>query len=272
MGGDSQRYLTAASAIPQGGLSAIAGEAISDTEVARLFHKHVAFKENERFLGMQSGSVEGYQLRGAAAFEKFTREEARRNAEGRGSKSFDTVLHLALLDNLNMQIDFLSDRVDQSEAGFEARYGEDWREQFAERILDPDDIPQRRDGESMADYREQLEEALIAEMLDENGEIKPEYANDPEKVEWALWAKAEHDIRQAEQARRYIDDPSIDEAERARRREEVVNSASYQARDKLWQQSTSAETRAEIESAIDADKDNVINSASAVSADNAFLS
>lgn len=162
MGGDSEKYLRAADGIPQGGLSAIAGDAISDADAARLFHKHVAFRENEQFLGMQGGSVDGYRLRGAAAFEKFNTELARRNGEGRGAQTFDTLLHLAMLDNLNKQIGHLNDRIAESEADFESRYGEDWREQFAQRILDPDDIPQRRDGESMEEYRARLEDALIA--------------------------------------------------------------------------------------------------------------
>lgn len=269
MSGDSERYLRAADGIPQGGLSAIAGEVISDADVARLFHKHVAFRENERFLGMQGGAVDGYQLRGAAAFEKFNNDLARRNGEGRTSQTYDTVLHLALLDSLNRQIDFLSDRIAQSESGFEARYGEDWREQFAERILDPDDIPQRRDGESMAEYRERLENALVAEMLDENGNIKPEYANDPEMSAWARWAKDEYEKQQAERDRDYIDDPSIDAAERARRREEVVNSASFEARDELWQQSNDAEMRSALERAEDNSFDAATVASSDVALDNA---
>lgn len=272
MSGDTKKYLKAADAIPQGGLSAIAGEAISDLDVARLFQKHIAFRENEMFLGMQSGSVEGYRLRGAAAFEKFNTELARRNGEGREAQTFDTLLHLALLDKLNAQIDLLNDRISQHEAGFAARYGEDWREQFAERILDPDDIPQRRDGETMAEYRERLEDALIDKMLGENGEIKPEYASDPEMAEWALWAKHRYDKTQAERDRDYIEDPSIDDAERARRRDEVVNSASFKERDKLWQESSDATTRADIEAAIDAEKDSSVLSANVSAADNAFLS
>lgn len=198
MGNDAERYLRAAGTIPQGGLSAIAGEAISDAEVARLFHKHVAFRENERFLGMQGGSVDGYQLRGAAAFEKFSNELARRNAKGRSSQTFDTVLHLALLSDLNTQIDFLNGRIAQSEAGFAARYGADWREHMAQSILDPDEFPQQREGESLQEYHQRLEDVLIAKMLDENGNIKPEYASHPERRAWAQWAKDRFEKRQAE--------------------------------------------------------------------------
>ena len=52
-------------------------------------------------------------------------------------------------------------------------------------------------GESMEDYRERLEPVLMAELLDENGEIKDKYKNDPEMSEWAEWAKAQYDKNDA---------------------------------------------------------------------------
>lgn len=244
---DPDTYLKAAEAMPQGGLSAIAGDAISDVAAARLFSKHVAFRENELFLGMQSGSVDGYNLRGAAAFDRFNKDLERRSADGKRARSFDDILHLALIDNLNAQIAFLDSKIAEAEIGFEERYGEDWREQIAQRLLDPDDIPQREDGESMEEYRQRLEDALISDMLDENGEIKPEYLDDPEMKEWGLWAKAEYDKREAERDKEYVEDPTIDEAERSRRQHEVSESATFQSRDEMWHQATSNEERAVME-------------------------
>ena len=60
--------------------------------------------------------------------------------------------------------------------------------------MEPDDIPQRRDGESMAEYCERLEMVIIATMIDENGSIRPEYANsdDLEIRRHAIWAQAKH--------------------------------------------------------------------------------
>ena len=81
------------------------------------------------------------------------------------------------------------------EAAFEVEYGDAWREHIANKVMDPDDIPQRRDGESMADYRQRLETVLIATMIDENGNIRPNYANsdDPDVRRYAEWAKSRHD-------------------------------------------------------------------------------
>ena len=64
----------------------------------------------------------------------------------------------------------------EMEDGFEAQYGDAWREIFANQILDPDQA-RRRDGETMQQYRARLEMLFDAEMLDSNGNIKPEYAD-----------------------------------------------------------------------------------------------
>jgi hypothetical protein len=195
---DPDTYLKAAEAMPQGGLSAIAGDAISDVAAARLFSKHVAFRENELFLGMQSGSVDGYNLRGAAAFDRFNKDLERRSADGKRARSFDDILHLALIDNLNAQIAFLDNKIAEGEKHFTDKYGDDWREDMALRYLDPDDFPERADGESMADYHRRLEDALYDKLYDENGNLRPGVAADPEKARLAEHLKYIKARRQAE--------------------------------------------------------------------------
>lgn len=106
-------------------------------------------------------------------------------------------------------------------------------------------------------------------MLDENGEIKPEYANDPEMAVWARWAKDEYEMRRAERDKDYINDPSIDEAERTRRREEVANSASFQARDEMRHQTSDSETQAALDRAEDKSFDTAAVDVADVALDNA---
>lgn len=87
----------------------------------------------------------------------------------------------------------LARQIAQMEAAFEAEMGDAWREQIANKVMDPDDIPQRREGESMTDYRERLETVLIATMIDPaTGEIRPGYTNDSETKRYAEWAQSQH--------------------------------------------------------------------------------
>jgi len=114
---------------------------------------------------------------------------AKKNAAAQ-SATADTQILLSMMDD---RIAELETEIQGHEDDFEAQYGDAWREMFANRILDPDDIPQRMDGESMEDYRARLEPVLMDELLDEEGEIKARYKDDPEMSKWAEWAKAQHD-------------------------------------------------------------------------------
>lgn len=97
----------------------------------------------------------------------------------------------------------LAQQIAQLEAAFEAELGDAWREEIANRVMSPDDIPQRKSGESMSDYRERLETALIAVMIDPaTGQIRPEYANsdDPNIQRYAAWAQAQYRKNRIENA------------------------------------------------------------------------
>lgn len=64
--------------------------------------------------------------------------------------------------------------------------------------MDPDEIPQRLEGESMEEYRARLADELIERMIDPNtGEIRAEVRDDPELRQYAEWAKARFDEREA---------------------------------------------------------------------------
>ncbi len=103
-------------------------------------------------------------------------------------------VQLTLAEQARQLSERLAREIAAMEAAFETDNGDAWREHIANRVMDPDEIPQRRPYESMQDYRQRLETVLIATMIDENGNIRPEYANsdDPDVRRYADWAHSKH--------------------------------------------------------------------------------
>lgn len=102
---------------------------------------------------------------------------------------------LTLAEQARLLSEQLARQIAEMEFAFEAQHGDAWREHIANKVMDPDEIPVRRDGESMAEYRKRLEEALIAEMIDPTtGSLKPKYASsdDPDIRLYGDWALARH--------------------------------------------------------------------------------
>jgi hypothetical protein len=113
-----------------------------------------------------------------------------------------------LIDAANAFIEQLRQDIEELEAGFRAREGDAWREKLALKILDADDIPQRRSDESMKDYRERLEPILIDQMLNADGSIKAQYLNDPELSDYAQWAQKKHHMNIARGYVRELENPN----------------------------------------------------------------
>lgn len=121
----------------------------------------------------------------------------------------NTNMMVAMLNDAQALSDRLGRDIAGMEAGFEAKYGDAWREVIANDVFGADEVPQRRDGESMADYRERLEDELVAKMIDpETGEIRPEYADDPRYAEYAKWAKAQFEKSNADHFIDVYNDPN----------------------------------------------------------------
>lgn len=118
-------------------------------------------------------------------------------AERKAEKDKDDVVETQmLLAALNERIAQLDIEIGQYEAIFEARFGDAWREEIAVRVLDEDEMPERQDGESMADYRQRVEDAIVEKIIDpETGKMRPEYKNHPEFKEYGEWAEREHEQR-----------------------------------------------------------------------------
>ncbi len=205
-----------------GGLSALKGAfgEVTDQDTARQFSKVQAFKENQIFLGQESGSSgQGMAPINATALAKFHRKLEKDKANGKGAKSYDVILHLALMDNLKQQADELQKAIQAQEDAFAEKYGDDWREKTAEQILDPEDMPHRKPGQSIEDFREELERALIKEFLNEDGSIKDEYKDHPEFGNRAKWAQKQYDQSALDNLISKLNDPDLSHDEK----QELIN-------------------------------------------------
>lgn len=125
---------------------------------------------------------------------------------------------LDMIDQAMRLSERLGEHIAAMESEFRAQYGDAWREVAANKVMDPDTIPQRHKGESMAEYRERLEVALIATMIDPaTGKAKSEFANsdDPDIRRYAEWAEAQHRKSNVDAYLKRRSDPSLSEAERS---------------------------------------------------------
>ena len=142
------------------------------------------FDQQMQAASVGMGTLDESQLSGLLALT-LARIKSQNGAEAKRKESSRAVLYHVLLeyiDNLNRDIARL-------EAGFEAQFGDAWREEIALRVFGPDAVPAQRPGERIDDYRARLERALREEMLNPDGSIKDQYKDDPELEKYAEWAQ-----------------------------------------------------------------------------------
>jgi len=150
------------------------------------------------------------------AVARINAKELQENEEKERKERVDRALLLQAIEGANAFADQRAQDAERLEDIFEARFGDAWREEIANRVMDPDEIPERMDGESIEAYRERLADALIDKMIDpETGQIRPEYRDNPELREYAEWAKARFDERLARNAvENGLTQESLDDLER----------------------------------------------------------
>ena len=119
----------------------------------------------------------------ARALAKRVKDEQKNKKDAK--RFIDDILFQALLDHIEQ----LNREIKAAEAELAAKHGDAWREELALKILDEDEIPLQKEGESIENYRERLGETLAAEMLNEDGTIKDQYKNDPAMRDYAEWAQ-----------------------------------------------------------------------------------
>ena len=209
-------YRAAAQGLEQGFLGSQFGRSsLPDSAVSNI-HRLAAFREEAELMGLKSGAIAGIQLRDAALARSV--QEARKEASEKSKRTTDTILFLNLLDQRIADLDF---RMAELEGQLVEQFGEQWAEQVALEVLDPDEMPQRRDGESMADYQARVYDALEAEFLDEGGNIKPEYKDHPRYGDAAKYMQYRFDKDAAVELRSRLSDPDLS-PEEAR---EIIESA-----------------------------------------------
>ena len=219
-------------------------------------------------MGLKSESVAGIQMRDAALARSV--QDARKEASEKSRRTSDTILFLNLLDQRIADLDF---RMAELEEQLVEQFGEQWAEQVALEVLDPDEMPQRRDGESMADYQARVYDALEAELLDENGNIKPEYKDHPRYGNAAQYMEHRYDRDAAVELRTKLNDPDTSPAEAAREIEEFSETASYYRMQAAQQELAANETaRAELQANADERVDAEESRVAYQAADDAFLS
>ena len=186
-------------------------------------------------------------------------------ASMRARRASQDHLFLITLNNLHDQIAALGRDVDDAEKGFAERYGEAWREDLALKIVDKDLIPQRMDGESLEDYRERVEDVLMDELLDDKGEIKPEYKDHPEYGEFAEWAQKRHDLAEAQLVASHVEAVYNDPTATLEERGAALKTAEAQALDLIAANSDNDEAKLAAENTLEANE--VETGATTISAD-----
>lgn len=213
-------YISAAKALPQDHLNNAFIPRNDFKDFTRKQETMAQIKATSVELGTHSGSTEGVITNGVGLKRQNEQEEQAKGGR-KGKKGNDTINLMTLLDQLGNDIAAM-------EAGFEDRHGDAWREKLAEIILDPDEIPQREDGESMEDYRERVEYELVNKMIDpETGTVKDEYLNsdDPDVREAAEWAQKKYDEDKVAELKRSLDDPNLTDEEKRELIEEYNQSS-----------------------------------------------
>ncbi len=159
-------------------------------ETVRQLNKKAADEENELLMGQMSGSKVGkIELRNGISQET----QKKRAEKEREKKDLKEYLSAKILNDYLRE---LEKEIQSLEASFRKRDGDEWREKLALRILDADDIPERRKDETIEAYRERIELLLIDQMLNADGSIKSEYTSDPELSDYAEWAQKKNHFSQ----------------------------------------------------------------------------
>lgn len=167
---------------------------LSDADYNLLLGKKLTENEHTILQGQISGAAAGVITRGSVAVgdKGGNRAEAQREKKRRMAQMMTDIIEQTRTSMARMVAD-----IEQMEADFSSRDGEEWREKLALNILGEDEIPQRLPGESMDDYRERLEQHLIDEMLNPDGTIKAEYKDHPQYGDYAEWAQKQNNLNKA---------------------------------------------------------------------------
>jgi hypothetical protein len=142
------------------------------------------------------------------------------------------------LGQINEQIAANDAQIQALEKTLEDKYGDSWREDTALKVMGPDDIPERKPGESIQEWRERVEQALVREMIDPvTGKLKEQYKNHPDQAvrEIGEWAERMHaqskNHEKANELRVTFEDPNIPDEIKQAKAESVSADVLYRTDD-----------------------------------------
>ena len=128
-------------------------------------------------------------MAGAAGAAKQVSQAQSKTEKGRKAVTEAQIL-LASINAAQKIADAAAARAEVHENNFRAEFGDDWLQDIALRVFDPDEFPQKQDDETFAEYEVRLEQELIEKMIDQDtGKIKDEFKNDPDRLRYAEWAQ-----------------------------------------------------------------------------------
>ncbi len=202
---------------------------------------------NKTLLGQMSGSVIEMPSIASARNIKYSDHPDSEEKKDKEYREF-----IEFVDAIRLHIEQLQRDIDKLEAHFRERDGEEWREKLALKILDADDIPQRRSDETIVGYRERLEPILITQMLNADGSIKGQYLNDLDLIDYAEWAQQQYNLSAARDNVLELEDPNTPQERKNQIYDELQQSADIE---KIvltaYELSGRSEVKAEIKDAID---------------------
>jgi len=220
-------YISAAKALPQDHLSSAFVPSDDFKDFTRKQETMAQIKATSVELGTHSGSTEGVITNGVGL--KRQNEQAEQAKGGKGGKRGNNTINLmTLLSQLDNHIGDLQNSIADREHDLEERLGDAWIEIIAGKVLDPDEMPARQEGESIPDWRARVEDKMNEKMIDpETGEIRDEYKNhpDPDVREAAKLAQEKYDLEKLEELKRGLNDPSLTDDEKRELIEEYNQSS-----------------------------------------------
>ena len=162
------------------------------------------FEQQMQATSVAMGTLDETQVSGILARAMAQLKSSASEHERKRNQSAQDILQQALLDyikDLNRDITAL-------ERGFEAQFGDAWREEIALRVFEPDEIPQKHPNETQDEYRTRLEKELVDKMLNPDGSIKDKYKDDPNLRRYAQWAQKIHNRDVAQQLATELKNPA----------------------------------------------------------------
>lgn len=240
---------------------------------ARQLRERNAEQEQTELLGLQSGSIESVSGRmGSEGHARTIKQQAER-ARATAKASTDTALWVAMLQQGSLDsyiAEHIFSGMDDAEIGelvakIEAETGTSF-EEYAEMVLGG--LPERNPHESDVDYQRRILGAIAEEVL-QDGEIKPEYADDPV----ARFIR-EHEFRKEVVAAVHNSDARIEQGEDAdvvRSDAKVKINASVSAADAYGEHSKTEALRVDGRDGHDVFRDDKFSSNSAVENSGSFL-